>query len=156
MKIFKKNSGFTLIELIVVISIIGVLAGIMVANFSQVRAKTRDGVRRKDMEQIRLALETYRSDAAQYPTLANFPACGSPLTYTPPGASSSSPNTYMKKVPCDPKGTAYTYTPTTNSAGKILGYTLSICIENENDQSDIVVDDTTCTVSKKKYVIENP
>jgi len=72
LKIKKKNTeffqrGFTLIELLVVISIIGVLSTIAMTSLNAARAKARDAVRLSDMEQIRVALEMYKSDHGYYP-----------------------------------------------------------------------------------------
>lgn len=149
---FSSTSGFTLIELIIVITIIGILASILMANFMTVRGKTRDAVRKKDTEQIRLALEAYRSDAGTYPT--SLPACGGQLTF------GTSPNqvVYMEKIPCDPlKGTSYNY----NTASPYTTYTVWTCIENSNDQGEnTAVDTTNCSTTNswggRKYSVKNP
>ena len=62
-----QRSGFTLIELLVVISIIGVLSTIAMTSLNVARAKARDARRLSDMEQIRIALEMYKSDHGYYP-----------------------------------------------------------------------------------------
>lgn len=62
-----KNKGFTIIELIVVIAIIGVLAGIVAVNVSQYLKNARDARRKADISQIRAALEMYYADNVRYP-----------------------------------------------------------------------------------------
>ncbi|HRN96583.1 MAG TPA: prepilin-type N-terminal cleavage/methylation domain-containing protein [Candidatus Levybacteria bacterium] len=145
-KNFSIQRGFTLIELIVVISIIGILSSLLVANFMNVRYKTRDGVRKKDLEQIRLALETYRIDVGKYPETASFPTCGSPLQ--------DPPTVYMEKVPCDPLDgtTDYVYAKGTSD----FRYTLSVCLENTNDQDPNATDDLSCGANGKRYTVTNP
>ena len=61
------RKGFTLIELLVVISIIGVLSTIAMTSLNAARAKARDARRLSNVEQIRLALEMYKSDHGIYP-----------------------------------------------------------------------------------------
>ncbi len=59
-----KNKGFTLIELLVVISIIAVLSIIGISTYQGIQAKTRDSVRKRDLNNLATALEIYfqRSD----------------------------------------------------------------------------------------------
>ncbi|GEM_PF-645001 len=59
MKRNNSRSGFTLVELIVIIGIIGVLSSIALASFSDARAKSRDEKRVTDVAQIQLALRLY-------------------------------------------------------------------------------------------------
>lgn len=60
--------GFTLVELITVIAIIGILTAIVTANLADSRARARDSQRIADVERIALALETYRQAYGEYPT----------------------------------------------------------------------------------------
>lgn len=71
MEKMKRNKGFTLIELMVVIVIIGILAGLTLTGFAGARKVARDGKRKADLEQIRSALEIYRSDRGGYPLRVN-------------------------------------------------------------------------------------
>jgi general secretion pathway protein G len=66
-KLTKFKKGFTFVELLVVITIIGVLASIGVVTYSSANKKSRDGKRMADVEQIRAALEMYRADNDAYP-----------------------------------------------------------------------------------------
>ena len=62
-----KQKGFTLIELLVVISIIGLLSSVVMASLNTARIKARDALRRSEMTQLQLALETYYVDNGSYP-----------------------------------------------------------------------------------------
>src|SRR5258708_4918955 len=90
---WKFGAGFTLIELLVVIAIIGVLTALTTVNYISIKARARDAQRKSDLRQIQLALEGYRSDQGNYPTV-NLVTCGQGLT--------SGTTTYIQKIPCDP------------------------------------------------------
>lgn len=73
----KKNAmpagrqGFTLIELLVVISVIGILSGLVLTSYSGAQKQARDSQRRSDLNQYRLALESYAaSNNSKYPSYA--------------------------------------------------------------------------------------
>lgn len=63
----KKNAGFTLIEIMVVMAIIGVLAAISVGSYRSSQIKARDAERKNDLKQIANSLEVYFNDKGQYP-----------------------------------------------------------------------------------------
>ena len=63
----KKHKGFTLMELLVVISIVGVISAVVVTSISQSRAKSRDSTRLLNIAQIKMALEVYSVRYGQYP-----------------------------------------------------------------------------------------
>ncbi len=77
MKSNKNNSGFTLVELLVVISIISFLSTIVFATMQEVRASAFDARKRIEFNQIKLALETFYNDHGAYP---QCPQGGSPTT----------------------------------------------------------------------------
>jgi general secretion pathway protein G len=145
-----RQSGFTLIELIVVMAIIGILASVVMVNFIGVRARSRDGVRKSDLSQIRNALEIYRSDVGTYPATSTFPPCGSALK------NINDPTiTYMQKIPCDPLGSADGYWYASDDG---LTYTITACLENTGDsQKDAEVNDK-CKNSPfgASYTVTNP
>jgi len=63
---FYYRKGFTFIEILVVATIIALLAGAAVVSYSQLNKQSRDAKRKADLEQIRAALEMYRSNNNQY------------------------------------------------------------------------------------------
>ena len=67
-----RKLGFTMVELILVISIIGVLATIAVTSYSEARQQARDDIRISQLEQLRMAIELYKSENGVYPS----PGCG--------------------------------------------------------------------------------
>ena len=67
-----KQGGFTTIEIILVLVIIGVLATLVVTTRSGVQQNQRNGERQHDVKELRDGLEGYFASANQYPTLANL------------------------------------------------------------------------------------
>lgn len=61
------QKGFSLIELLVVMAIIAILSAIGLASFSSVNQNARNSRRAADIQQIRSALEMYRTDHDAYP-----------------------------------------------------------------------------------------
>jgi len=64
------NRGFTLVELLVIISIIGFLASIVLISLNNARLKSRDAKRVADVRQFISALELYQNQCFQYPVEA--------------------------------------------------------------------------------------
>lgn len=65
---YRSKSGFSLIELLVVISIIGVLVAIGMASYTNIQQKARDATRRTDIQAIAQAMEQYYQDNNAYPS----------------------------------------------------------------------------------------
>jgi prepilin-type N-terminal cleavage/methylation domain-containing protein len=71
------QAGFTIIELLIVIAIIGILATLVLTNFQGAQAKGRDTVRKNDINSIYQKLEEYYNENGGYPdgalSAATFP-----------------------------------------------------------------------------------
>src|SRR3989338_4818383 len=72
---FKVKLGFTLIELIVVISIIGILTTIGTATYTTAQQKSRDARRKQDLGALKSALILYYRDYKEYPPVCSPPSC---------------------------------------------------------------------------------
>src|SRR3989338_9110765 len=68
----KYKKGFTLLELLVDIAIIGIMSSIIIVPVSNARAKGRDAQRISDIKQIQLALELYYNTNGRYPGPTGF------------------------------------------------------------------------------------
>lgn len=105
----RKRDGFTLVELMIVIVIIGLLATVVVLNVLPSRDKAMVGKAQADVAMLEQALETYRLDNLTYPddaaglqALVSAPAgLARPESYRAGG--------YVRRLPDDPWGNAYQY-----------------------------------------------
>ncbi len=114
----ERQRGFTLLEMMVVVAIIAILAGILIPNFTRARAQAQTAACIGNMKTIATALELYYTDKQSYP----------------PGASIESSfmannlNGYLSSIPRDPAAVPNTYylltTVTAAENGGVAGYTI--------------------------------
>ena len=65
------NAGFTLLELLVVIAVLGILAAIAIQNLATHRARAIDASMRSDLRNAALAMESYYGEFLTYPSTSN-------------------------------------------------------------------------------------
>ncbi|AXA91827.1 type II secretion system major pseudopilin GspG [Massilia sp. YMA4] len=110
-KVYRKQSraarGFTLLELLVVIVIIGLLAAYVGPKYFSQLGKSEVTVAKAQIEAFEKSLDTYRLDVGRYPTTEEGMAA---LMTAPPTAGAKWNGPYLKKgVPADPWGRPYQY-----------------------------------------------
>lgn len=64
---FPKNSGFTLIEVVIVVAILAILAAIAIPQYSAYRARSSNSVAQSDLSSVKTAMEAYFADRKEYP-----------------------------------------------------------------------------------------
>ncbi|TAM48002.1 MAG: type II secretion system protein GspG [Burkholderiaceae bacterium] len=101
------QAGFTLIELMVVLVIIGVLAALIVPNVLERADEARVTAARTDINNLMQALKLYRLDNQRYPTAGQGLQALVIKPTVPPIPSNWKP--YLDKLPNDPWGNPYQY-----------------------------------------------
>lgn len=133
----KKQSGFTIIELLIVIIVIGILATLVITTFSGIQRNARNRAREADINAIHSQLEYYYGQNSKYPTLDDLNNAtwrNDNLKGLDSGALSDPQGTNETLVSA-PAAASYSYavTPTgCNNAGTdCTGYTLTATYEGE-------------------------
>lgn len=103
--------GFTLLELMIVVAIIGILAGILIPNFTHARAQAQTAACEANLREIATAFELYYADNQVYPTGSNTKIVANTIA--------SGGVNYLNTVPQDPSaavsGANYTFSSSATS-----------------------------------------
>ena len=137
--------GFTLLELLVVITIIGLLASVGLASYSRAQARARDARRQSDLTTMRNSLEIYYAENNAYVSTGDvWRDVSDALVELDP--------TYIRGLPSDPGGSgsvSYRYRSISNAQGYCIAANLETA---ETTQS-------SCTVTLESgydYGVGNP
>ncbi len=154
--------GFTLVELLVVISLIGILATLFLANLNVARERGRDAQRKSDLKNIETALRIYYNDKGNYPcsnSTFQILGCGiqstcSSVTLCSWGGSFvSGSQTYMSVLSKDPLSPSrdYRYAQTDGDS-----FTLKACLENASDDKCNSTTESWCntTLGGCLYIVQ--
>ena len=117
----RHTTGFTLIELMVVLVIIGVLAALIVPNVLDRADDARATAAKTDVNNLMQALKLYKLDNQRYPTAAQ--GLQALLTKPTEGPIPSNWKHYLDKLPNDPWGRPYQYlNPGVHSEVDVLSF----------------------------------
>lgn len=124
------SKGFTLMELLIVIAILGILAVLVSGNLINSLKRGRDAKRKEDLQQIQKAVELYYEDNNQYPTVDELAFDGNSKLKHP----TIDTKIYMQKLPKDPTSSyTYQYVVDTIPGGTNNAYRIYSYLENDQD-----------------------
>lgn len=130
----QSQRAFTLLELLIVMIILAILAGLGLVAFGTAQEKARDSRRKQDLSAIVKALDTYYNDFGKYPGSSggSILGCGDGGDVCSWGQAWENNNgtLYMTQIPKDPAGDySYFY----QAVGSGTGYYLFAYLENLED-----------------------
>ena len=129
----KNRHGFTMIEVLIVATILALLVTSGIFFIYPNLARGRDGKRMSDLTKLKIAFEDYYNDNECYPPITTLESyCGG----TPNGAL----DPYMQSVPCDPRDRSpYAYLPVSdagdNTCGPTAGYRVLANLERDGSEA---------------------
>jgi len=141
----KLENGFTLVELLVVLSIIILLSALGITSYRSAHRSARNGKRKSDLEQIRSALEMYRDDNDVYPAADD----SSDNDWSTMITALESGN-YFDTPPTDPSSYSYYYNTETAD-----GYAYTLCAYLEGETGSCT-GDPDCGGETCNYQVNNP
>ncbi len=131
--IIKKERGFTLIEILIVVAIIAILASIVIVGLGPAQQSGRDARRVSDLQNIRNGLQLYYGKCGFFPgasAASGCPATWATVECQPMSANLVERNICVSSVPTDPSSNrSYYYSSFSNGST----YTLGAVLENPNN-----------------------
>ena len=130
LKSYKRQEGFTIVELLIVIVVIGILAALVITTFTGIQQRARNTERETDIKALHGSVEAFYAENGWYPTLAEV-VDGTTLKGLDPEALLA-PGTGATQIDANAATTTkYQYNPTPAgcAAGACTGYTLEASLE---------------------------
>ncbi|MCL4378654.1 MAG: type II secretion system GspH family protein, partial [Actinobacteria bacterium] len=132
------KKGLTLVELLIVISVLAIMLAFVAGNLTTSLKRGRDAKRKGDLHAIQNALEQYYATCGNvYPTLA---AAGASISCASPAI------VYMQNIPKDPNGTSYSCTSPGSSC---TNSSFTICSNQMEAESSTNPQPTICVTNQQ-------
>lgn len=128
----KNEKAFTLVELLLVVTIIGILAGAVLVNMGGQSQRARETRAQMDIQAISVAIDRYEIDTGMYPDSSD----GLEALRNDPGVQGWD-GPYFQKTPTDPWGNEYQYVYPPNNAYNYDLYSLG-ADGQDSTEDDIV------------------
>lgn len=140
MKYSNPKRGFSLVEILIVVAIVGVLSSALIVTQRGSTAQSRDAERKADLRNLKTAIELYKNEHGRYPLGCNSAGSWSGQIGTDYECADGSRvyirgiAEYIPTLPDDPKlnGTNSGYVYTTNAAGTVFKIMAKNTVEVEN------------------------
>jgi type II secretion system protein G len=148
-----KKLGFSLLEIMVVVAIIGILILLGLSNYTRSQARSRDAKRKNDLVQLANAFELYHLDYRAYPESdgGKILVGGTPLEWGE--AFTEAGVVYMAETPDDPAGHDYFY----ESVAEGEGYRFYASLENQDDEdAKGYYNEVDCGGASCNYAVTSP
>jgi prepilin-type N-terminal cleavage/methylation domain-containing protein len=135
-KVFLNKRGFTLLEILIVIAIIGILVSLGVVSYSAAQQKSRDSRRRADMKAAQSAWEQYYADHnGSYPATCSLDMS----TYLPAG------------LPVDPKNSGSNVYSFSDSHCSVTSFCFCSLLESGTGNAESGPAGSTCSFGTGSY-----
>lgn len=149
------KKGFTLIEMLVVLAIMGVIVGLTLFGIGGAREASRDAKRKADLEVLRSAVEIYKADCNKYPLGEGNPSSvlatsGDSLSGDGSSSSCLTTNNYLNQIPSDP------IDPNANYRYYSNGTIYEICAALEQGTGTVTCNGSSLCGKTCNYKVTNP
>ncbi len=125
----RTHAGFTALELLIVIGIIGIIIAIALVGLTRARQKSRDDSRISNMRIVQMALEDFKTACRNYPNALN-PAADNCMF----AQGSVTFKDFLSQIPANPNSTPFLYYAYANASDptQCIGYHLAVELEMQN------------------------
>jgi len=118
----QRQGGFTILELLVVLAVIGVLSSVIIVLTGNIRKDSRDARRMSDMREIHKALILYADNNRTFPIATTL----TPITGTDAVSTILEASGVVSEIPIDPQHPTYTYSYQSDASGSTFTVSLPL------------------------------